>query len=431
MIRGCDKESTIRCGVLQRSSGTQCLPTFLAALLADVYASDQTWLVTLLNRQGSPMKSPLLVQYGEHFEAHEDKNCTKFNVPSPFLKKHRIEFLEILSPEVRSDDECHFYIDLSDGSPTKLYRWPTVSVSDTSSLDPLPFSNQINSSRAVKAILKFIRDKSSVESYLEDIEKSNVANFAERVKHKIDDRKQIFSELGRAVLENVSETDKSLAKHLSSEARKQEMIADIEVWRRQAHEELQNKVMPVLRKFLKDHLTVRNIYLYSEDKFSLRLKEMVDQPLHNLQMVKHLYSLKGKLGVEDSSNSSLYDTKSFNEELTLAHKNLNKVVYQNFFQIQLPLILCSTVGYISEQFSLYSMGSLASLGVILGVQKVIYNWEAASKKTINKIYHAIRSSIESEGNSLIQQCNAKFKSDEIKNQRKQEIIDSLFQDLKT
>lgn len=431
MMRESGRQSVIRCGVLKRANGHQSLPTFLGALLADVYASDQTWLAVLLNRQVTRASSLLLIKFGEQFDTQQDGNYTRFAVPSPFLKDCNVEFLEITFPDSKQgEDECHFYIDLSDGSTKRLYRWPTVTVNDTTSSDPLPLSNQVNSSMAAEGILKFIRDKSSVSSYLQAMDRSNMSSFADRLKHKIHDRKKIFSDLGMATLKNLMDSDESLIENHISESQKQEMIRQVEGWRRQAHEELQSEVLPLLQKFLKSHLSIWRIYSYSEDKFNLRLKELVDKPLRDLKMVNLLYSLRGKLQLEGSINSPLHNAHLFEKEVTLAHRDLNKVIYQNFFKLQLPLIVCSTMGYVSEQFSLYSMGALASLGIVLGLQRVISSWELASKKIVDNIYDAIRTYIEYESNFMIQQCNEKFAEDETKHKHKQEILNSLLQDLR-
>lgn len=430
MMRESGRQSVIRCGVLKPANGHQSLPTFLGALLADVYASDQTWLAVLLNRQGTRTRSPLLIKFGEHFDIQQDGNYTRFAVPSPFLKDYNVEFLEITSPDMQGEDECHFYIDLSDGSTKRLYRWPTVTVDDTSSSGPLPLSNHVNSSMAAAGILKFIRDKSSVSSYLQAMDRSNMSSFADRLKQKIHDRKKIFSDLGMATLKNLMDSDESLIEYHISESQKQEMIRQVEDWRRQAHGELQREVMPLLQKFLKSHLSIWRIYSYSEDKFNLRLKELVDEPLRDLKMVNLLYSLRGRLQLEGSVSSPLHNAHLFEKEVTLAHRDLNKVIYQNFFKLQLPLIVCSTMGYVSEQFSLYSMGALASLGIVLGLQRVISSWELASKKIVDNIYDAIRTYIEYESNFMIQRCKEKFAEEETQHKHKQEILNSLLQDLR-
>lgn len=430
MIRENERNAAIRCGVIHRATSNQPLPTFLGALLADVYATDQTWLVTLLNRQGTPKSSPLLIKFGEQFDANQDKNLTEFAVPSPFLKEHNLEFLEVPSKEMQDGDGCHFYIDLSDGSANIPHKWPTVTVSDNERANALPLSNQINSSLAVKGILGFIRDKTTVNSYLLAMDKSNVTSFADGLKRKVDDRKRIFSDLGLAILKNLRESDRSLVGNNPSQAQKHEMIEEIQEWRRNAHEELQTVVVPLLTNFLKSHLSIWKIYLYSEDKFSLRLKELIDEPLRDLKMVNFLYNLRGRLQIEGPTESPLQNVHFFDKEITLAHQELNKVIYDNFLKLQLPLIILATVGYVSEQFSLYSMGSLASLGIVLGMQKVISSWEVASKKIVDNMYEAIRIYIEHESNLMVKLCEEKCTKNEAEYKLKQEVIQTLSHDLR-
>ncbi|QLQ80204.1 hypothetical protein HG537_0D02050 [Torulaspora globosa] len=425
MIRKDDKDSIIRCGLLPGISGYQKSSTFLGALLADVYALDQSWMNVLLNRRASSVKGPIKIQYGDQFDVQRNETMTTLAVPSSFLKDHKVEFLEVLEENAPDEDNCHFYLDLDGRSSTLYQRWPTISVNDTSKTSELPLSNEINSRQALEAILRFIHDKGTVNSYLKSLELSNFGNFSKRLAAKIDNRKQIYADLGFAVLKNLENEDNSLAKGHYLQSEKEEMLKDVERWRRNAHDELQGQVVPLIQKFLRTHLSIGKIYTYSNTKFNLRVKKFIEEPLRDLQMQNNLHELRGRLRLSTPLKTPLIDKQYFEKQISSVYKDVNKVINQSFFKLQLPLILCSTIGYISEQFSLYSMGSLASLGIVLGLQRVLSNWELAGKNVQKRIYEDIRATIEQEYKRLVQEVEDKCGKEETAQKHKLHLIRAL------
>lgn len=425
MIRKDDENSIIRCGLLQGSNGYQRSTTFLGALLADVYASDQSWLNVLLNRRTSSLRGPIKIQYADNFDLQHNEAVTTLAVPSSFLKDHKVEFLEVSEENAPDEDNCHFYLDL-DGKSSPLYQeWPTISVRDTSRTSELPLSNEINSKQALEAILRFIRDKSTVNSYLSDLEQSNFGDFSKRLAAKIDNRKQIYTDLGLAVLKNLENEDTSLVRSRYLQSKKEEMLKDVETWRRHAHGELQGQVVPLIQKFLKTHLSVGKIYTYSNTKFNLKVKKLIEEPLRDLQMENNLYELRGRLRLSTPLKAPLIDKRYFEKHISSVYEDVNKMINRSFFQLQLPLILCSTLGYVSEQFSLYSMGSLASLGIVLGLQRVLSSWEVAGKNVQKRIYEDIRAAIEQEYERLILEVEDKYAKEEIAQKHKLDLIRAL------
>lgn len=426
MIRKDDDTAVIRCGLLQRSGDYQKSSTFLGALLADVYSSDQSWLNVLLNRQASSLKGPVKIQFGELFDIQQQGTLTSLVVPSVFLKDHNVEFLEVSQENTPSEDNCHFYLDLDGNSSSALFHiWPTVSIRDTPKTGELPLSNEISSQLALEATLLFTRDKGTVNTYLKDLDLSNFASFSKRLAAKIDDRKQIYADLGLAVLKNLQNEDKSLVKSHSLQSQKDEMLKGVESWRVLAHGELQNQVNPLLQKFLKTHLSVRKIYTYSSAKFNLRIKELIEEPLSDLQMQNNLYELRGRLHLSTPINPPLLERQYLERKVLSVYQDVNKVINQSFFTLQLPLIVCSTVGYISEQFSMFSMGSLASLGIVLGLQRVLSSWEVAAERIQRGVYDDIRANIEQEDKRLVQEVNDRFSKEETIQKRKLSIMNEL------
>lgn len=425
MIREGSANQAIRCGLLQKSSNYQASSTFLAALLADVYAPDQSWLSVMINRQASSLKGPMKIQYGDQFDVMHSDTSTTLAAPLGFLNDHNVEFMEISEKSTPDEDGCHFYLDLDGGSPTLYQKWPTVSIELTSKTDGLPFLNEINPNLALQAILSFIRDKKTVNSYLEDLETSNFPSFSKRLATKLDGRDQIYVDLGSAILRNLKEEDESITRSGYLLNHKLEALNEIETWRRFSHSELQRLVVPLVQKFLKTHLSVWKIYTYSNTAFNLKIKELVEKPLRELQMENQLYKLIGHQRLSAPVTSPLINKRYFEKKLSSVYKGVNRAIYQNFFQLQLPLITCATMGYISEQFSIFSMGSLASLGIVLGLQRVLSTWESASKETEKVMYEDIRANIERGNERLIQETEERFSKEAALHERKFELVRDL------
>lgn len=424
-----ERTSILRCGVILSANNLRHQSKFLSSLLADVYSSDQAWFNVMANRYTTSPTSPVLVRFGEQFDMQREQNYTKFVVPSPFLKDYKVEFLEMQTKQPQGEDGCHLYITL-DGSDSVLARgWPTIGVQDCDNTDSLPFSNQINLSMAFEAISNFIKDKNTVKSYLQEMDKSNFADFTKRLSARLNDRKGIFLDLKSSVLQDILVNDKTLVEdeHLKSD--KQDVMQAIEQWSQLAHTELQTKVKPLLEDFAREQLSIWRIYTYSESKLKLKLIELVTKPLRDLQMVQSLYILRGHLHIDDTMKSPLIETNHLEDKICFVQTKINKSIYHNFLTLQLPLILCATLGVISDQFSAYSMGALASFGIILGFKRVISDWEATLKKILADINESIRKSIESNKDCLIKHCRASFALEESKLDRKMKVIKAVSENL--
>lgn len=419
----------LRCGVILSANNVKRQSKFLSSLLADVYSSDQAWFNTMANRYSTSPTSQVFVRFGEQFDMQRERNYTKFVIPSPFLKDHKVEFLEMQTKQSQGEDGCHLYINL-DGNDSMLARgWPTIVVQDCDNTNSLPLSNQINLSQAFEAISNFIKDKNTVTSYLQGMEKSNFANFKKKLSARLNDRKVLFSDLESSVLQNILINDKTLAEDKRMQSDKQEMTPAIEQWSQLAHNELQTKVKPLLENFAREQLSIWKIYTYSESKLKLKLIELVTKPIRCLQMVRSLYTLRGHLQIDDTMKSSLLEMNHLENKITSAQTKINKTIYHNFLTLQLPLIVCATLGIVSDQFSAYSMGALASFGVILGFKRVISDWQVTLKKILADINESIRRNIESNRDNLIQRCRASFALKESQSERKTKIIKAISENL--
>ncbi|CAR30931.1 hypothetical protein ZYGR_0P02350 [Zygosaccharomyces rouxii] len=426
----------IRCGLVLPSNngGLQGGSAFLSALLADVYSPDQTWFHVWRQRYlqyNSP--STVLVKYGNVFDKQSGKlggaDVTTFSVPSPFLQKHDVEFLEVQSTNLLDDDGCHFYINLQQNvtNTSALYDWPTVNLKLNPNIRelPLPIENQLDPQWALGATCNFINDKKTVDGYLDAMQRSNFASVKKQLESKLQDVDGIFRDLQASVLENIARRENLHDQHRKLVNDKREISMKIQRWSESAHAELQSSVLPKLQEFVKNQLSIWKVYGYSESKLQLKLINMITGPLHNLQMVNSLNRLKGELQIDDMDSKNLVDTGEINHRATSLHKDINKIVYQNFLLLQLPLILVATLGVVSGECSSFSMGALASFGIVLGFSRVLAIWQSLLDSYVKRIRETLSSNIENEKVGLINEYQTSFATKEKDFETKYEIFRSL------
>ncbi|GAV54502.1 hypothetical protein ZYGR_0AM00400 [Zygosaccharomyces rouxii] len=426
----------IRCGLILPSDkeGLRGGSAFLSALLADVYSPDQAWFHIWRQRylqHNSP--STILVKYGNVFDKHseelESTDMTTFSVPSPFLQKNNVEFLEVQSTDLQDEDGCHFYINLQrDGvNPSAPHDWPTVNFVLNPDLQrvPLPMGDQIDPQWALGAICNFINDKSTVEEYLDVMRRSNFASVKRKLEGKLQEVDGIFRDLQKSVLGNIVHRENLHEQHRKLVADKREISEKIQRWSESAHDELQSSILPKLQTFVKNQLSIWKVYSYSESKIQLKLLNMVTEPLRSLQMVNSLNRLKGELHIESVASKNLIDTQEVNHKATALHKKINKIIYENFLLLQLPLILVATFGVVSGECSSFSMGALASFGIVLGFSRVLAMWQSLLDSYVKRIRETLSSNIENEKVSLINEYQTGFAAREKDFETKYEIIHSL------
>ena len=203
------KSSKVRCGLILPPHNVTSSSSFLSALVADVYSTDQAWFNVLKDRySGGDSLSKFLVKYGDQFDEQKMNNMTTFTVPSPFLQKNNVEFLEVQSTDSQSNDGCHFYINLQGPNPNVFHIWPTVNLNLSSQISDMPFENQVNAPMALNAITNFIGNKNTVNEFLEAMAASNFSKVQQKLESKLTDKEDIFSDLKNRVLENILNTER-------------------------------------------------------------------------------------------------------------------------------------------------------------------------------------------------------------------------------
>lgn len=382
------EEAQVRCGFKGKG-----VSRMLDVLLLDVYSGDKGWMEQFLQRD---RKQRSLIRYGVDFGVKSASGLDEvvtYELPSPWLEKAGCEILELGSeseseaesregPSGRPSgspsgrpDGCHLYVSEKGFTPA---RWPTFSVvprhggRGSEAGTGTSHENEVDAETAFDVALRFSKDKSLVSTYLDSLDSTNILAISKKLQARLNDKNQIFRDLERAVLTELYRVDESpqeYEKLMKSRARVDDTI---ENWAREAHKELQGSIEKLLQDFASKQLSLWKVYSYSEPKLSLKLHELCNIS-NDLEMVQNLSHIYGSLGIQQQRLSIISPDYAKNK-VPYLHREINKCVYKNFFQLQFPLIAVSVIGYVTELCSGYSMGALASLGIVLGLKRVKDTW---------------------------------------------------------
>lgn len=388
------EDALIRCGF----SGSES-SKFLDLLVLDVYSTNTQWMDQFLQRDRG---SRNLIRYGEEFRvvgASGLDPIVTYYVPSPWLVGMQCEFLEMGKTSERGfpNDLCHLYVEKEQ---FPRLEWPTFALVPRSIAKNFNsaegeqvelYGNEIDPEYALEATLSFIKDKAVVTKYLKALDSSNVLPLSKRLKQRLQNKEKIFEDLERSVINEIYETD-DLTKYDKLIKSKNSVIHTIDEWSQNAHEELQNSIEPLLQNFVSKQLSLWKVYSYSESKLSLKLNEMCNIT-NDLNMVQDLSHIYGSLDITQR-RLSIINPDYAKKQVPLLHKEINKIVYKNFFQLQFPLIAISVAGVVTGLCSVFSMGSLASLGIVLGLQRVKDSWYALLTHFQHQIREECRIGIE-------------------------------------
>ncbi|CEP60840.1 uncharacterized protein LALA0_S02e00826g [Lachancea lanzarotensis] len=414
----------VRCGIVLGSLTSQRDSAFLSALLADVYASDQYWFQEFRHRYNNHRGATRLIRYAAALDVQTEGHTTIYGLPSPWLREHNVELHETesaLFPKDASSDGCHLYLDINSHIPESNSQWPILKVTDSDAQIPLG-SRELNSEKALLGILSFIESKQNVTQYLKSLESSNFLSVTKSIAKALSDKPQIVHNLGKAVIQNIYCTDTAMAQHETARVQAREVEHDIAKWSTQAHTNLLSEFKSRLDQFVHDQLSVRRVYCYSESKMELKLRELCNIA-DNSGTTDHINYLRGHLNlpqlVEASPGHRIY------ERIPKLHKDINKLIYKQFFTIQLPLLVCATCGVLSGQFSLFSMGSLAMLGIVIGASRVMNRWSSMLQRFEGEILDEKRIEIENARKAIRSEWSRELAKHEIQFQKKSELLKHL------
>ncbi|SSD60101.1 uncharacterized protein SCODWIG_01862 [Saccharomycodes ludwigii] len=405
-----------RVGVLINRNKTSS--KVLSALLLDPYLPDQSWInmfqkrynnVSLSNNNSNMIT---LVKYNETFQINKIGNVTVYEIPSPYLKTNNVEFVEYYKDYYNINvfrDNCYMYLNILSSkdtvnAPDIIY--PHINVVEDGVSDLLSSTvYSVDFAAMLETILDFRSNKQkNTSKYKEVWVNSGMSIFVSKLSGILSSQHQralYIRNLEKIVIDQLLRKDPDLIK-FNTEFKLQDHVASSEIshWYSSSHKELQSKIMNL------KPVSLWKIYSSSESNLQLQLLAKLDPK--NWDMFNNLNYVKGKLGIQSDNNKLPHIVLDHSIIATKLHSFYNKSVFTNFFTLQLPLVLISVIGVLSNQFSMYSMGSLASVGIVLGVKKVFDSCNKFWHKTLDQdVVDPIRMFIENESIQLKKQARVK------------------------
>lgn len=412
--------TTIRCGFLGAESSA-----LLDCLVLDVYSTERAWMGQFLGRN----RSKNLVKYGEEFSVSGPSGIDElrtYYIPSPWLKGLDCEILESSEEKVQKDG-CHFYV-MRESLPEVLWPRFPITPKNIDEVHAKLNGSQIDALHMLQATLRFIEDKSTVNEYLRILDSSNFLPLSKQLKDRLGDKNAVFSDLEHAVLSEIYRSDDSVSQYEKLVTSRSSVDKQIEQWSQDAHKELQKCIEPLLMNFSSKQLSLWKVYSYTESKLQLKLREMCNIT-NDLEMVQSLSHIYGSLNIPQD-RLEIIDSKYTQQQVPELHKRINGIVYKNFFQLQLPLILVSVAGTITNICSPFSMGALGSFGVVLGLKRVKDSWFLILEQFREQIMEQCRIGIENNKSILIEKWKNTYAKRESELREKVSLIKTISDELK-
>ncbi|CAM9019396.1 unnamed protein product [Wickerhamomyces anomalus] len=401
--------------------------TFLNTILADPFASDQSWYESLLKRSNGGS----LFKYGENPEILSNN----YTIPSPFLQTHNIEFLEIHNIEY--NDGCHLYINF--GSPIDI-KWPTFEFKDVDS-ELILEANEINSKKSFEAINLLRESPLNSTIYTNLYNSSHFPKFNQTLLEIIEPSVIITKNFNSIIkiLDHQSISN-SLTK-TDLELKTQKIQSLIKQWDEYTHYEFQKTFIPFINSFESKQLSWWKLYYKNDDVENLLIR-MLDESgffQNSLQKISYIKGQIDSFNANDLKNSELIEVSNRlnSNSLTKLHNDLIsnellpiqnyaiKLLLINFIGLQLPVVVISSLGWYLYDFSLYSMFGLGSLGLILGFNNISKKWVNKIESFKQTLFEKMRISIMETNQQLYSTWDAKYELENIKIKEKLQLIESL------
>lgn len=400
----------VRVGVIPFKCHRTEVNGVLEAILADPLASDQSWYEAFKNRL---LAKDVLVSFSPTFENQILAHNSLIEFPVPFREvpnARSTEIMEVNSIEDSKEhlDTCHYHVFLSSNMQEALTtpiesHFPRVLAID------VPASNElldhegkkidskvvlISSEAANRGIELLAQSPANVSQYTKLLRQSKIGELEDLIftTPQEAERKMLDSIISSCETIVAPSTGDELAKTVEKESDSMRKLRT--KWSREAHEELQLKLTNGLQNWSKKTMAWYKLYFRVDDIYDslsdvLQRDYLVDSNAkleylfgridsfaarHNFPEAVQLINGNddAKLILHESIQSSR--EKILNDKAVKVHNDGLKTLATVIFGMQLPTILVSSLGMYFYNYSLYSMGSIMALGLVLGFKSLQKSW---------------------------------------------------------
>lgn len=383
--------------------------TLLDTVLADPFATDQSWYDQLLERPKN-----VVLKYSNDFEISEKV----YNIPAPVLSTHNLELIE-LENLGQYNDGCHLYLNFANSVDPK---WPTYELQDEDV--EIPGTNEINSKLAYEAISLLKESPLNSTTYTKLYNASNFPHFNNTL-NKLLISESVITKLYKSIVKNLQTQNIHYSMTLEELDFKDLRIKEyISQWSESAHREFQTSFQPFVTKFEAEQLAWWKLYYKNDDIETILINMLnsgfLNDSLKNFSYVKgqidsfSSFSEKNEEKLEKISSkldqNALTQLKNqiIEEDLIPIQNKVIKLLVLNFVGLQLPVALVSAGGYFLYGFSFYSMFGLGSLGLVLGFNNISKKWLEIITQFKTNLFEKTRLGILKTNEQLYTHWSAKY-----------------------
>ncbi|KAJ8099770.1 hypothetical protein POJ06DRAFT_116428 [Lipomyces tetrasporus] len=377
-----------------------------------------------------------------------------FGVPSPFLLKHNITFLEsVRTPESHEDiyEPCHLHLFVSDSIPSLTVRLPETIIPARRVLDlpSIPTDNRNISSSAI--VISTETAESLLPADHDWAQKSNLTTLA----NVLADRDGLFRNLVRTVIKSCEDYVRASKVYVDSSLRTpaegddtRDIVAARKNWARTAHTELRDVLVPGLEAFAKqstwwklywvvddledgigERTVLRNFLPTAERSLVFVLGRLSTAPTvrSTVSLPTPVWQTSAIQDKIENIGTSVADARRQVKDVLLAtlHADAQRLVVSTFLLTQLPVALLAAAGWCWFAYSAYSMSGLALLALVLGFKRVQSRWDALVSAFHTDVHDVARAAIDKAEVEIYDAWEVKVADMETRIAGQQEVVDAL------
>jgi hypothetical protein len=394
----------------------------LNSILADPFAVDQTWYHEFQKRS---KREDNVITFSSSFET----SGNIYNIPSPFLKSQNLEFVE-LKNELKGNDRCHCYVSFQDSTSLEIQNWPVYQYNDSDLVNdepPVLTQNEICSEIAEKGVNLLVESPQNATIYTKLFSSSHISQFIQ-LTQQISEPYRVVSKLYNSVRKNLCEQNAQFSMTMEELSQRDQKIRKfIAEWDQESHRELQTRFKPYVTSYESKELPWWKLY-YRADDVQAIMAEMLKQGILTDSLKNYSY-VKGQ--IDSFTSFQIDETPDFRSMLEgLDHNHLTtlkrtiiqedlvslqnkavKIVMANMLGVQLPVILLSIPGAIIYDFSLYSMCGMASLGLVIGFNRISKEWLKSMDLFKLDLFEKVRLALLDVNKSLYDDWSVKYEQE--------------------
>lgn len=271
----------------------------------------------------------------------------------------------------------------------------------------------------------------SVGSYVKVIstdseENSNIESLKNQVFDTVGSEKRFLNSIIQTCQEDVDNFS------MMSSEKVEELKRLRQNWSRKAHEELQTVLNYELDRLRYKTIPWYKLYYKVDDVYDCVSSVIKSNFL--IHANNNLHYLLGRIDAADQAtetsflnNTAIDDarTKILSSEAVELHNSGLKQLSLILFGFQLPLAVCPLLCTYFFDVTLYSMGSIVAVGMVIGFRRLQQNWSRMTANFKNRVLEDARLAVNDTEKQMWKRVEHKFDQQNTVVKKKQEIIEAF------